>query len=37
VLGGIHAEELAGDPALVEAAAAEAGLAPIAAIPSFIW
>ena len=37
VLGGIHSDELAGDPALVEAAARGAGLLPIAALPSFVW
>ena len=37
VLGGIHAEELGADPVLVERAAAAAGLAPVAAIPAFIW
>ena len=37
VLGGIHAEGLAGDPARVEAAAREAGLAPVAALPRFTW
>jgi HAD superfamily hydrolase (TIGR01459 family) len=37
VLGGIHGEELGGDPVLVEAAAAEAGLSPVAALPAFVW
>ncbi|MCW3476593.1 TIGR01459 family HAD-type hydrolase [Limobrevibacterium gyesilva] len=37
VLGGIHAEELGADPARVEAAAAAAGLSPVAAVPAFVW
>jgi ribonucleotide monophosphatase NagD (HAD superfamily) len=37
VLGGIHGAELAADPALADAAAAAAGLAPVAAIPAFVW
>ncbi len=37
VLGGIHAEALAGDPARVEAAVRGAGLAPVAALPRFAW
>ena len=37
VLGGIHADALAGDPARVEAAARAAGLAPVAALPRFAW
>jgi HAD superfamily hydrolase (TIGR01459 family) len=37
VLGGIHAEELGGDRGRIEAAAHEAGLAPVATIPAFIW
>jgi HAD superfamily hydrolase (TIGR01459 family) len=37
VLGGIHAAELGGDPARAEAAAAAAGLFPIATLPEFIW
>ena len=41
VLGGIHAEALAASPLGVEAAAraaaAEAGLAPVAAVPAFVW
>ncbi len=37
VLGGIHAEALGHDPALREAAAREAGLAPAACIPRFVW
>jgi HAD superfamily hydrolase (TIGR01459 family) len=37
VLGGIHGEALAGDPARAETAAQEAGLAPVAAVPSFVW
>ncbi len=37
VLGGIHADALAGDPARVEAAARDVGLAPIAALPRFAW
>jgi HAD superfamily hydrolase (TIGR01459 family) len=37
VLGGIHAAELGGDPARVEAAAVAAGLNPVAALPAFIW
>jgi HAD superfamily hydrolase (TIGR01459 family) len=37
VLGGIHAESLQNDPARAEAAAREAGLAPIATIPGFRW
>lgn len=37
VLGGIHAEELGGDTARIEAAAREAGLAPVATVPSFKW
>ena len=36
VLGGIHAEELHG-PDAVEAAAAAAGLAPVAVVPAFRW
>jgi HAD superfamily hydrolase (TIGR01459 family) len=36
VLGGIHADELAGDPIRIAAAAA-AGLAPLAAIAAFVW
>ena len=34
VLGGIHGEHLTGDEAAIAAAA---GLAPVAAIPSFVW
>ena len=37
VLGGIHAEELAGDASLTVAVAAAAGLMPIAAMAKFIW
>ena len=37
VLGGIHAEELGGDQARIEAAARAAGLAPVATVPSFSW
>ena len=36
VLGGIHAAELAG-PAVAEAAARAAGLAPVATLPAFRW
>lgn len=36
VLGGIHADELI-SAELVEAAAARAGLAPVAAVPAFRW
>jgi HAD superfamily hydrolase (TIGR01459 family) len=37
VLGGLHAESLGNDPALIEAARQEAGLDPLACIPSFVW
>jgi HAD superfamily hydrolase (TIGR01459 family) len=37
VLGGIHAAELGGDPARIEAAAAAAGLQPVATVPAFVW
>jgi len=37
VLGGIHGEALAGDRDAVRAAAADARLAPVAAIPGFSW
>jgi HAD superfamily hydrolase (TIGR01459 family) len=37
VLGGIHAAELGGDPVRVEAAAAAAGLNPVAAVLAFVW
>ncbi len=37
VLGGIHGTELASDPSLAEAAARDAGLSPVAAVPSFVW
>ena len=37
VLGGIHAAELGSDPARIEAAAAEAGLHPVAAMGRFVW
>lgn len=37
VLGGIHGEELGNDAARIEAAAAAAGLAPVACLPSFVW
>jgi HAD superfamily hydrolase (TIGR01459 family) len=37
VLGGIHGAELGADVALVEAAARREGLAPIAAVPAFVW
>ena len=37
VLGGIHAEELGGDPAKIKAAAHDAGLSPVACVPSFAW
>lgn len=37
VLGGLHGEELAGDQKAIETAAAIAGLAPVATIPTFIW
>jgi HAD superfamily hydrolase (TIGR01459 family) len=37
VLGGLHGEHLGGDHAMVEAEAAAAGLAPVAAVPHFVW
>ena len=37
VLGGLHGEHLAGNHAAIEAEAAGAGLAPVAAVPAFIW
>ena len=37
VLGGIHGDELGGDPELAQAAAREAGLSPLACIPRFTW
>jgi HAD superfamily hydrolase (TIGR01459 family) len=37
VLGGIHFEELGDDPAKLETAAREAGLAPVATVPAFAW
>jgi len=37
VLGGIHGAELAHDVDLVEAAARDAGLSPVAAVPAFVW
>jgi HAD superfamily hydrolase (TIGR01459 family) len=37
VLGGIHAEELGGDPARIAEAVATAGGSPVAAIPAFVW
>ena len=37
VLGGIYGERLKGDRQAAEAAAALAGLAPVAAIPAFVW
>lgn len=37
ILGGIHADELGGDPAMVESAARGAGLSPVAALPAFVW
>ena len=37
ILGGIHAEELGSDPAVIDAAAATAGLSPIACLPAFVW
>jgi HAD superfamily hydrolase (TIGR01459 family) len=37
VLGGIHGAELGHEQSRIEAAAADAGLAPKAVIPAFIW
>lgn len=37
VLGGLHGEHLAGDPARTESEAARAGLSPKAAIQHFVW
>jgi len=37
VLGGIHAAELGGDPARIDAAASAAGLRPVASVPAFVW
>ncbi len=37
VLGGIHGERLKGDRKAAEAAAALVGLAPVAAVPAFVW
>lgn len=37
VLGGIHGAELGNDTAQIRAAAAAAGLAPVATIPAFTW
>jgi ribonucleotide monophosphatase NagD (HAD superfamily) len=36
VLGGIH-NTLRADPALADAGASEAGLAPVACMPAFVW
>ena len=37
VLGGLHGEQLGANPALIEKEATAAGLAPVAAIPRFVW
>jgi HAD superfamily hydrolase (TIGR01459 family) len=37
VVGGIHAEELAGDPDRIAAAPAAFGLSPVAWMPAFVW
>lgn len=37
VLGGIHGASLGSDKTAIEAAAREAGLSPVACVPSFIW
>ena len=37
ILGGIHAEELGTDPSRIDAAAAAAGLSPLACLPAFVW
>ncbi len=37
VLGGIHAEELGNDRDAIRAAARNAGFAPVAVIPAFMW
>jgi HAD superfamily hydrolase (TIGR01459 family) len=37
VLGGLHGEELGGGRKTAEAAARDAGLAPFASIPHFVW
>ena len=37
VLGGLHGDDIAGDHDAVERAAAAAGLAPVAVIPTFVW
>ncbi|MEJ0047611.1 MAG: HAD hydrolase-like protein [Rhodospirillales bacterium] len=37
VLSGIHAAELGGDPARAVAAAAAAGVAPVAVLDRFSW
>ena len=37
VLGGLHAEHLAGERTAIEAAAAAANLTPVAAIATFVW
>jgi HAD superfamily hydrolase (TIGR01459 family) len=37
ILGGIHGEELAGDPERIVAAASALGLSPVACLASFVW
>jgi HAD superfamily hydrolase (TIGR01459 family) len=37
ILGGIHGDELAGDPQRIAAAAAALGLSPVASLASFVW
>ena len=37
ILGGLHAEALGHDRVKIDRAAAEAGLAPVAALPAFVW
>lgn len=37
ILGGIHAEEVGSDPVKIDAAAAAAGLSPVACLPAFVW
>lgn len=37
VLGGLHGDELAGDPDAIKAAASTAGLAPACVLPTFVW
>jgi len=37
ILGGLHGEELGGDPAMVEVMARGAGLSPVAALTAFVW